>query len=392
MAAAVLVADVGVAAVGVAQRSGLSGDLDVTMPAGARHAMRRAGTAGFVPATMPDGWTLQGMNVGATAFPGHEARWQLLGAAGASPLPRGVLVGSTPNEESRVIEGATHTVHGQPARVGPAFEPTAPPGALQASWLDGDVAHDAIALGMDEAELLAFLETLVAHDDPATGFQAPTDTPLREVDAATVDDSYITSVTYRGPGGEADLVRVTASSSNRYAGLLHQLVGEPSADGLVHARPSGRRPGLPVRVGRPRRRLDGRGPVVAVGERRPGPALLDDVLDRLEPATTRQLVDIGVAQPVTAAHTVGDWTVEVHGTATEDLAMCLTPGAGATVCTTAEDYSVRSRLTAGAALVDGEWIVVAITEGTEAATVQTSVSTTGNRSSEYSPVELRGER
>ena len=98
-AAVVVAAGVGFSAVGVAQRLGSPGEPDVTMPsAGARHTVRQAGTAGFVPATMPDGWTLREMDVGATAFPGHDARWQLFGAAGASLQPRGVLVGSTPNE------------------------------------------------------------------------------------------------------------------------------------------------------------------------------------------------------------------------------------------------------------------------------------------------------
>ena len=372
-AAAVVVAGLGAAALGIARLADSPGTPSVTMAASTRFTMRQQGTAGFVPATMPDGWTLQQMDVGSTLFPGDRARWQLFGGTG-SPMARGVLVG-TVRDEGRVIEGATHTVHGRPAKVGPSPEPTAPPGAIQASWIDGDVVHDALAVGMDEAEVVAFLDTLVTRHDPTAGLDASSGTPLPEVSDATVEDSYSTRVVYADPAGGA--VQVTATSSDHYGGLLHRLAGAPGADGFVLGGTMGGGPeDLPfVSVAR----NDGWTVEVmgrdssSIGE---DPGLLDDILATAEPVTTRQLVDIGVAQPVTATYPVDGWTVDVHGTQTEAVAVCLTAASGPTVCTTAEDAG-GSRLTAGSALVDGRWVVVAVSRGEPAIVRTTDAAPTG---------------
>jgi hypothetical protein len=100
------------------------------------------------------------------------------------------------------------------------------------------------------------------------------------------------------------------------------------------------------------------------------PAVLDRILASVAPATTQQLVDIGVAQPMTASYTADGWTVELHGTAAEAVAMCLTSDSGTRVCTTAEDAAPWS-LAAGSALVDGRWVVATVSER-RAATIQTT--------------------
>lgn len=369
LAAAVAVLAGGVAAV---QRLSSADDREArpgTLAAGPRYTMRDDGMAGFLPATLPDGWTLQDLDAGNTLVARSELTWQLFGDDGPSPLSPGVLVGSTANEEGRVIEDATRTIHGRPASVGPSPEPQAPDGALRASWIAGDVVHDAIAVGTTEAELVAFLESLTPHDDPTTGFVAPADADLREIETATVGDQYTARATYAGPAGGNDTVMVTTESPDRYGGLLHRLAGEPGIDGFVLHGTSGgdrdhpfaslaRRDGWTLEV------MSEASPSVAED-----PALLDELLDGLEPVTTQQLVDIGLAEPVTATATVGGWTVDVHGTDAAALAMCLTPDAGRTACTTAEDWHVPD-VTTGSAVVDGRWTVTVVADRTTSPTVQ----------------------
>lgn len=361
-AAVVLVAGLVAGAVGVARLAG-TGTAGPTLATGVAYTTRSQGTAGFVAAAVPDGWSLQQMSVGSTTSPGHGARWQLFGSAG-SPLARGVLVGTARNDESRVVEGGSRTVHGRPAEVRPSPEPAAPAGAVAASWIEGDVVHDALAVGMDEGELVAFLDALVARDDPAAGFDAPADSPLPEAAAATVEDSYTTTLVYGDTAGHG--ATVTASSSDRYGGLLHRLAGTPGDGGFVMRGTLGGEPGAPPFASVAR----GDGWTVDVVGAGAGGAVLDDILASVEPATTRQLVDLGVAQPVTDRYEVGGWSAEVHGTTAEAVAMCLMPASGAPVCTTAEDAG-GGRLTAGSALVAGRWVVVTVAPG-EAATIRTT--------------------
>jgi hypothetical protein len=366
-AAAVVVVGLGAAAVQIARQARVPGSPTVAMAA-ARYTVREDGPAGFVPATLPPGWALRDMNVGATTSPGYGARWQLFGSAG-SPMAQGVVVGTVRNEEHRVIEGATGTVQGRPAEVGPAPDPTAPPGAIQAVWIDGGIVHEAIAVGMDDAELGAFLDALVPRDDPATGFDAPGGTPLPEVARAVVEDSYTTSVVYADPAGGT--VTLTATSSDRYGGLLHRLAGEPAPDGYVRHGTSG---GDPASAFVSVARSDGWTVDVAgsgLATAAQDPAILDGILASAAPVTTRQLVDLGVAQPVTATYAADGWTVELHGTPSVAVALCLTPEAGGTPsCTTAEDASPWG-LAAGSALVDGRWLVATVSDR-EPATIRTA--------------------
>jgi hypothetical protein len=366
-AAAVVVVGLGAAAVGIARQARVPGSPTVTL-ATARYIVREDGPAGFVPARLPAGWALRDMNVGATTSPGHGARWQLFGSA-ASPMARGVVVGTVRNDEGRTIEGATRTVQGRPAEVRPAPDPAAPPGAIQATWIDGGIVHEAIAVGMDEAELLAFLDALVPRDDPAAGFDAPGGTPLPEVVRAAVEDSYTTSVVYADPAGGT--VTVTATSSDPYGGLLHRLAGEPGPDGYVRHGAIGGDPsngfvsvarsdGWTVDVA-------GSGSATTAEDS----AILDGILASAAPVTTRQLVDLGVAQPVTATSAADGWTVELHGTPSAPVALCLTPDAGGTpTCTTAEDAAPWG-LTAGSARVDGRWLVATVSDR-EPATIRTA--------------------
>jgi hypothetical protein len=362
-----------------------------TLAAGWRYTTRDDGVAGFLPAALPEGWTLQDLNAGHTLVARSQATWQLFGDDGPSPLSRGVLVGSIANDEGRVIEGATQTVRGHPASVGPSPEPQAPAGALRASWIDGDVVHDATAVGMTETELVAFLESLAPHEDPATGVAAPADTGLPEVDTAIVGDQYTAGATYAGPVGNNDTVRVTTESPDLYGGLLQRLVGEPSAGGFaIHGVTGGdedypfvslaREDGWTIEV------MSQASQSVAQD-----PALLDDLLDNMEQVTTQQLVDVGLAEPVTATGTVGGWTIEVHGTDTAEVAMCLTPEAGERACTTAEDWPVPG-LTTGSAVVGGQWILTVVTDGTVTPTVRPAPNGDREGPEDLSQDPLDGER
>jgi len=362
-----------------------------TIATGPIYTMRDDGVAGFLPATLPEGWTLQDLDAGHTLVARSETTWQLFGEEGPSPLSRGALVGSNANEEGRVIEDATRTIHGQPASVGPSPEPQAPAGTLEASWIDGDVVHDALAVGMTESELVAFLDSLAPHEDPATGFAAPADAGLAEVDTATVGDLYAAAATYAGPVGDGDTIRVTTESPDYYGGLLHRLVGEPSAGGLVIHGASGGDQNHPFAS---LAREDGWTlEVMSIASQSVAldPALLDDFLDSMEPVTAQELVEIGVAEPVTATSTVDGRTIEVHGTDSAPVAMCLTPEAGETVCTTAEDWQVPG-LTTGSAVVGGQWILTVVSDDTVDSTVRPAPNGATERPEDLSQEPLDGER
>jgi hypothetical protein len=368
-AAVVVVAGLGAAAVAVARQARVPGGPTVALAASTRFSVREQGTAGFVSAALPDGWALREMSVGATTSPGQDARWQLFGTGG-SATGRGVIVGSVRNDGpgGRDIRDTGDSVRGRPAEVGPAPDPSAPPGAVAASWIEDGVVHDAIAVGMDGTELTALLDGLAAREDPAAGFDAPAGGALTEVGHAAVGDSTTTSVVYGDPAGGT--VSVIATSSDPYGGLLHRLAGTSGPDGYVRHGTVGGDPGDAfVSVARSDGwtvDVAGQGSASAAED----PAVLDRILASLVPATTRQLLDLGLAQPVTASYTADGWTVELHGTAAEAVAMCLTPDGGTAVCTTAEDAAPWS-MAAGSALVDGRWVVVTVS-GRGPATIRTA--------------------
>lgn len=366
VAAATIVVLVGAVAAVRATRDGAdSPDVAMAAPDVLRTSMPESGTAALVPAAMPDGWTLS--EVDAWSGPAMSAAtWQLFGvdrADGTSPLPRGVLVGSTV-EEGRVLSGEpTHTVQGQPAAFVRTNNPLVPAEAIELTWADGEVFHDVVAVGLTEAELLDFVELLVPHDDPATGFEVPTDAPLPELDAVDPPpDQYNSWVSYVGPGGAT--LDVAASSADHWGGLLHRLVGAPRADGVVvYGGDQSYQFGSGARDD---------GWVVDVSVR-PAPvdsALLDGALDSIGPVTRQELVDLAVAEPVTATEVVGDWTVELHGSEHGEVGMCITGAAAETACTTALSSPGLPGLTTGSALVGDEWVVVALRDGTNPARIE----------------------
>jgi hypothetical protein len=100
------------------------------------------------------------------------------------------------------------------------------------------------------------------------------------------------------------------------------------------------------------------------------PVVLEAIADQLRPVTTQQLVETGLTYPVTGTETVGDWTVERHGTERDTLTICISRAAGERACTVAyEDGEFMPGLTAGSAIVGGEWVVVTVTDGQHPATV-----------------------
>lgn len=359
-------------AVVVAQRLGPAGTGGTRGPeavaAAGTYTVPDSGPAALLPATVPEGWTLREVNAGRTYTEPAETTWQLFGVDAPSPLPRGVLVSSAVNAESlsgRIIDGQEHDVGEEPL-IGPAQEPLAPAGTLEATWLDGDVLHRALAVGVPEDELATFLASLVPHDDPATGFGAPADLPLLET--TSVADRYTASATYAGPAGEADTIRVTASAPGDYGGLLHRLVGEPGDEGPALRGDTGGDPAYPFVS---RARPDG-WTVEVLGVASPtvaaDPAVLDAFLDALAPLSREQLVDVVAAEPVTTTGTAGGWSVEVHGTGVGAVGLCLAADAGERACTTAETSALPG-LSTGSALVGDQWVVAAVHDDAIAPTV-----------------------
>jgi hypothetical protein len=343
-------------------------------------SLRAEGTAAFLPADVPDGWALTGVTAGSR---GNEApaNWQLFAADGPSPLARGVLVASAAYDD-RVIGEPTHTVQGHPAALRATGNSLVPAGALELEWDDGEAFHDVIAVGLEEEELIGFLDSLVPRGDPASGFDAPGGAALPELDSATVAaGTYLPSGAYGLPGGGA--VSVYAEDGGFGGGLLHRLAGRPHGDGLLlgggdadHAFASLARP-------------DGWTVEVVARPALPEPAQLEAILDSTRPVTRQEVIDMVTAAPVTATEAVGDWTVEVHGNDLADVGMCLTPAGGDEVCTTAQSHA---GITAGSVLVDGEWALAVITDGPEPATVESAPTGPDPTPEGFTAEQLQGDR
>jgi len=140
--------------------------------------------------------------------------------------------------------------------------------------------------------------------------------------------------------------------------LISRLNGEPHGDGLVTRQPDGDYPSVSLA------RADGWVVTAAVEDGSPDPALLDTIVDRVEPFTVEQLIDSGMVGPVTTLATVDDMTVEIHGNDDLDLAICLTPTTGRPECAGVVDQPDLG-FTSASLVVDGEWTVVTVTDGDE---------------------------
>ena len=318
----VAVAALLVTGIGLASRVGDSGTGVAAAGATTRYGAPASGMAGLLPAIVPSGWSLASLDVGAEAQVDTAQRWQLFGAGDGPPLDRGVLVGSA-RQNDRVIDGATHTVHGRPAQVGPPADPSHPAGALTAAWVDAGVVHDVVAVGLGEDELVAFLDGLTPRADPLDGFDA-VDAAMPEIGATTVGGVRTTSATYVGPAGPTDQVRVSATSGDGYGGLLHRLDGVAAPGGLVRRGALGGDPSFRF-VGQARDDGWSVG-VVAIGSVTVAEdaEVLDEFLASLRSATHDDLVALALAQPTTGSFPLGGGrTVEVHGTGVEDVGLCV---------------------------------------------------------------------
>jgi hypothetical protein len=392
--AVAVAAAVVLAGLGVASRLG-GGGPEVSTPAAAGttvYLRQTSGTVGFLPDAVPAGWSLSTLDVGASSLADGLRHWQLFGDGESAPLDRGVLVASAAQGD-RVIEGATRTVHGEPAWVGPPADPSHPAGAVNASWIEDGVVHDAISVGLGEDELIAILDGLAPRDEPITGFDS-TDPTLAEVGSATVGGGRTTMATYVGPAGTSDTVRVTAESTDRYGGLLHRLDGADSPGGRV-------RRGMLDRDARYRYVAQARDDgwsveVLSTGSETAAadPAVLDAFLASLRPASHQEVVDLAVAQSITGSYAVGGHTVEVHGTPEEDLGVCVSATSGTAVCAPAEALPGTDVLVAASLVVDGRWVVVTLSDAQRLAAVRTEPDTPdGQSGTQYHVARTRpGER
>jgi hypothetical protein len=307
-----------------------------------------------VPSLLPDGWTISDVFPD-TPGPSNLITWQLFAVDGPSPLSRGVVVGSEPTVSRGLPDGPTLTVRGQDAVTGPSNQPGIPADAVEVDWAEGDYFHDVVAVGMTQDEVVDFLESLTPRAEGEAGFDAPPGASLDELDTVTdPEQMHSRGVSYAGPEGFGSL-SITLVDVPFGGGLLHRLVGEPHAGGLM------------VRDGDDDwsyvslLRTDGRTVDLSTdsSDIREQPGGIVATLDSLQPADRQELLDMALAQPLRKTAIVDGWSVEVHGQ-TEDLGVCLTPPAHDPVCTLG--FSDRE-LTTASALVDGEWVVVALTDG-----------------------------
>lgn len=326
-----------------------------------------ADVLGLSPA--PEGWILTDVSAGQT-FAEPPQTWQLFATDGVSPLRRGVLVASRPRNSEGLSGEPTHTVQDQPAYMGPSTHPYVPAGALEIEWADGDVFHQVVAVGLTKSELVDFLDALVPRAEAEAGFDPGpgADPALPALDAETSDDQItLSTVTYALPDGSGE-VMITAESSPYGGGLLHRLVGDQRDGGAVIGDGNGENWAF-VSV----TRADGSVVDVNLYGASGPPAVgwLESIADLAVPMTQQQILEGAVTLPVTATATVDGRTIEVHGTETKSVALCVTPAGSATVCALA---SGGPEVTAGAAFVDGEWIMVVLSDATMDVTVQTSPS------------------
>jgi hypothetical protein len=351
IAAVVAAACVIVAGLGVAARVRDGGSAVAPPAAAAVYGAPTPGIAGALPEPAPAGWSLATLAFG-RVFDEGPRLWQLFGAGDTPPLDRGVLVG-TERAGARVIEDATGTVHGRPARVGPSENPAHPAGAVTASWIEDGVVHDAVAVGLDEEGLVAFLDGLVPRADPLDGVDTA-DTGLPEVDAAVVGRSTTTSATYVRSDGTPGTLWVLAASVDPYGGLLHVLDGTDAPGGPRRSDSAGNVSQV---------RDDGWSIEVTAGPRA-APAdtsVVDAFLAAARPMTWQQLTDVALAQPVTGTFDAGSGrTVELRGTPAEHTGLCLYPAAGPAVCGPAESVGGGEELVSSSLVVDGEWVLVTV--------------------------------
>ncbi len=349
--------------------------------------MPAEGTAAFVPSVVPDGWTLGSRGAGSRRenAPEHLAALRRRRPVAAGTRRRARVAPCRDQYRSSAARPRTRC---RAARPVPDDQPPsrAVRGAFELEWADGDLFHDVIAVGMSEAELLHFLGTLVPDDDPAAGFHAPPGSALPQLDVATLDGAayYAPYLRYASPSGDqAVTVYTTQPAYTR----------RPDLPARRERR--GRRPGHPGRRLAPVRVAADR-PTAGRSRRWPRTASRTPPGSRrstasAEPATRQQVVDLVATQPVTATETVGEWTVEVRGNGVADLALCLTPAGGAATCTTAQTLPGGPGADRGSALVDGEWVVVVLTLGSEPALVETTTAGPEGVAEEM-PETLEGER
>jgi hypothetical protein len=352
-------------------------------------------TAALMPDMAPEGWTLADI----THFRSspEPTTWQLFAVDGPSPLPRAVLVMSYVSVtmeqlgESPTIDDPTHRVRGRPARLGaPTEQPGLPDDALELDWVNGDVEHNAVAIGLTEEELLDFVESLQPRPDAVAGFDAPADAALPQLDEVTNVGSDArtvhTGVVYQSPDGEGVLEIVTRSEPTLGGGLLYRMVGEPHGDGYLYHGGSGGT-GRSFRGVRP----DGWEVEVRTDGVDPGSRWLEGVVDSLRPTTYQDLVELALTHPLTTTATVGDRTVEVHATATSVEALCVTSGAGDRACSLVDDQ-VSSPVSTGSLMLGGEWIVVALCDGAVPTTFETAPNVPGLVDPSFVPQTLQPER
>jgi hypothetical protein len=353
-----------VGTVGLVGRRSATPEGEVTIPAaavGAWSQARQGGVAALLPVAAPDGWTLRQLGTSAAPADTPDVTSQLFAVDGRPPLGHGVVVDSWAGDGSESFaDDATAAVRGRPAAVGPSDDATAGPDAVGAAWVEDEVVHQATAVGMTRTELVRYLDSLAARDDPATGFDAPAGGALSELDTVAARDPYFSSAVYEGPGGE--VIEVAAHSPGSGRGLVHRLAGRPRDDGLVIVTPDGDPPTVSVA------RADGWTVDVTAGAGAPSLALLEEIATGAEPFTVQELVDRGLVGPVTDRATVGEWTLEVRGHDGARLLLCLTSGTGEQVCDGVA-HSPDTGFASGSIVVDGRWVVATVAEGDEAGQV-----------------------
>jgi hypothetical protein len=352
VAAAVLV----IGGLGV-QSLGTGDDTEVLVPGSVSGWERTSQSATLlVPASPPDGWTLDWMD--ASTVPDDydgPVTSQLFAVDGRPPLGRGVVVTSGKAAAPVAEDGeGTHTVRGQPATLD-IWDSESPSRPLVVYWTEDGVAHSAVSVGLTEDELLDALEPLVPHEDPTTGYGAPAGSSLPELDTVVDRERSVSRVGYRGPSDQE--VSVTAQSPGTGT-LLSRLDGSPLGDGLVTRVLGGDYPQVTLT------RADGLTVTVVAEAGSPDPALLDTFAEDVEPVTVEQLVDSGQAGPATTLATVDDLTVEVHGSEGHDVAVCLTSASGSSVCTGATAEPDHG-FTSASFVVDGKWTMITVTDGDE---------------------------
>ncbi len=269
---------------------------------------------GFAPTEgIPDGWIVT--HASFDGVPGTSwATRQLFGDADApQPMNRSVLVISAVNPYAPT-SAATTLAPSDVIRGAAASIVSNGDGTVHIQWASGENLHLATVRGMDQAEAVAFIESLQARAEPSDGFDAAPGMLVEIASATPALGGQSFHIALRPAGSTPDTrgPNVTVFASSAPDSLEFRALATPEPDGTLVIRGEVFYGRHSVRA----LRTDGWEVRVEVGDvdgfALPS-AMIDAIRAGLQPVTGRELIDTGQALPVMEEADVDGQHITVHG-------------------------------------------------------------------------------